>query len=206
MDEVLNILKNDNGMTLAELLIGVALLVFILASAYSLLQLGEVNWSHATQNMQAREEIARASSRIAADLRGSQELTAGAGFLELADNNEAVFYSGVDSDTAPEKIRYYQNGDQLVRSVTQPSNDAAPWVYANPAQEWAVAKYIRNSQGNPIFTYFDSSDNTITSLPASASDLAKIAQAKINLVGSVDTHSALSPITVQTSIFFRNRK
>ncbi|HCG98707.1 MAG TPA: hypothetical protein DE036_02575 [Actinobacteria bacterium] len=204
MQKLSNIIKTENGVTLTELMVALGLLSFVLGSIFALLRVGEVNWSISTQRMQARDEISRASFKLSADLRGAKKIEMGEGPLALADANSVVFHANADSDAEPERIRYYLDGDRLVRAVVQPSSATPPWTYTGQAEDWVVARHIGNGQANPLFKYFDAAGNQVTSLPASSAQLRTISQVTISPMSDADVNAMPPRLNIETRIFLRN--
>lgn len=88
------------------------------------------------------------------DLRTARSGGNGAYALELADDNQIIFYSDVDFDGEVEKVRYFlENSTTLSKGVIEPVG--YPVTYP-PANEFTktISTDIKN-QGTPLFTYYN---------------------------------------------------
>ncbi|HEY3374825.1 MAG TPA: prepilin-type N-terminal cleavage/methylation domain-containing protein [Candidatus Aquicultor sp.] len=195
---------NDRGMTLPELLIGMSLMLLALTLVYMLFQLAQVNWLNDTQRISARDEAARVIDAIPRKLRGAQAISEGAPIIAAADKNDITFYTNVDTDTAPEKVRYYVQNKSLQLVVTQPSTTTEPWQYNNPGQTSIVARLLQNDMTNPLFIYLNASNAEVTGSPVGQSDLPNICSVKIRAIADDDTSTALGRIDIDTVIYLRN--
>lgn len=104
-------------------------------------------------NTQSYNEASISVQAITRELRNARPAATGAYPLELADDNEIVFYANIDDDPLPERVRYYVTGDQLNRGVVQPEG-TPPSYDLNTEGVNLVIPYIANG-ANPIFTYYN---------------------------------------------------
>lgn len=151
---------NERGFTLAELLISVSMTVFVVATAYMLLNTVTIDSNMVQARTQAAEENARAIHMITGEIRQAAEITEGYGVFDPAIFSATAcgFYSDVDRDGAPEKVTYYVLGGALMKSVYQNTTAFAPYEFAElPADGYpqVVCSSVSNTD---VFRYVDRQD------------------------------------------------
>jgi prepilin-type N-terminal cleavage/methylation domain-containing protein len=167
-------MKNLKGFTLIEILI-VLVLMSVLAGALLTLQF------ILTQNQivvwQSYVGISEANNNVSALVREARTLryaNNGDYPLQLADDNELIFFSDIDYDGSAERIRYFLVGTDLTKGVIEPT--APPISYpTNQEKVKVVSENVRNA-GTPIFEYYNQDwpedlVNNPLSTPANPSDV-----------------------------------
>ena len=156
------------GVTLIELLIGTALSAIIIGSIVTI-QMTMSDTQHIlNNNSRSFNEANIAIQAITRELRNARPAATGAYPLELADDQEILFYANIDDDTEPEKIRYFLNGNTLNRGIINPTGQ--PPVYIEEEKINLVIPDITNGL-TPIFTYYNGNwptDTTNNPLPSPA--------------------------------------
>jgi hypothetical protein len=110
-----------------------------------------------------------AVSTIIREIRTARKGDNGTFPLELADSQEIIFYSDIDSDGKTERVRYYVDGTRLMKSVIKPTGN--PLSYPeNQAKTKVITEYLRNGS-LPTFYYYNQDwpqDTTNNPLPTPA--------------------------------------
>lgn len=143
---------------------------------------------------------------MAKELRELGPAENGAYSLELAADQEIIFYSDIDQDIYTERVRYWLSGSNLMKGVTEPSG--SPLSY-NPADEVTsiVSIYVRNATA-PIFTYYNGDypyDTVNNPLPAPA----RLVETKLlNVFLSINVNPSRAPqhFDLETDVQLRNLK
>lgn len=161
--------KNSQaGFTLTELVVASFLASLLLLSLVVLERILTSTEEVLTLNSQAYNEASIAVAAMTRELRNARPAATGAYPMELANDQEIIFYANIDDDTQPEKIRYFLTGEELSRGITQPTGN--PPTYTGSEEINLVIPYVQNS-GTPIFVYYNGewpSDTTNNPLPAPA--------------------------------------
>ncbi|HPU92366.1 MAG TPA: hypothetical protein PLD97_02090, partial [bacterium] len=114
-----------------------------------------------------------------------------------------TFYSDIDADSYPEKVRYFISGSVFKKGVTKPSGN--PLTY-NPLNEVVVDVVHDLTAGQQPFLYFDSSytgSGQALSFPVNILNIRVI-----HLSLTIDQKPSVSPlpITVSSKVELRNLK
>ncbi len=179
-------MKAEKGLSLIELLVGLAIISFVIGGIYALYSFGEESWRRASQMAQAREEGSLALNFLARDIREisppDEETT-----ILYADYNEVKFLANVDSDPEPESLHYFfQPPNSLARGVAETTSSEPPYHFSEAEKVTTLTTHCQNSLSNPIFTYLVSTTETLDNLPLSSDDLKKIKMIKVSILVDVD--------------------
>ena len=186
-------------MTILEVFIWVVIFIFVIvATVSSILYFYRSNTTTINQasaissGQHGLDEMMRVIREAAYANDGAYPITSMAA-------NQFSFYADVDSDSFIEKLRYFLQGNTVVRGIIDPSGD--PPVYTGAEATSTIVEYVRNSaQGVTTFAYYDKNG-------ALMSDLSKIADVRfvtVNLRIDVDTTQLPDAITLRSSAGIRN--
>lgn len=146
-------LPHQSGFSMVELIVslGVVSIVFVIASNMVINGLNSQRFIN--EQKDAIVDARAALEVMHNELREMTSADTGAYPLLLADAQEIIFYSDVDSDLSTERVRYYLSGTLLQRGVIEPTGN--PVTY-NPNNEIVstLASYVVNDT-QPIFTYYN---------------------------------------------------
>ena len=109
--------------------------------------------SFGQEQLEAIRQAQRGIETMTKEIREMSTAENGAYALELAGDNEIIFYSDVDQDVLTEKIHYYINSSTLYKGVTEPTGDPLEYDPNNEVIN-VLASYVNNSS-TPMFTYFN---------------------------------------------------
>ncbi len=160
---------NKSGLSLIEILVSIAVSSILLIAIFDLQRSLADNQRTINFNSQAYNEANIAIQAISRELRNARPAATGAYPIQLANDNEIIFYANIDNDTATERIRYFLQDNKLNRGVINPTGTPATYSLSNE-KITLVIDYIVNT-GNPIFRYYNGnwpSDTTNNPLPAPA--------------------------------------
>jgi len=199
-------LRQKRGVTVIELLLAMSVFILIILGFYSYVIRGYRSVTFGTEQIDAIREAEIGIQQLTREIREASTAEDGSYALELAGDQEIIFYSDIDQDVYTERVRYTLNGTILEKGVTEPSGD--PLTY-NLAQEivTTAVKYV-NNQTMPIFTYYNQDypyDTENNPLPAPA----RLIETKlINIMLRVNVTPAVAPndFDVQSDVQLRNLK
>lgn len=135
------------------------------------------------------------------EIREAAYSDTGAYPIVSADSSEFIFYSDIDRDSSIERVRYFLDGSDFKRGVIKASGD--PLIY-DPANETisVLSEYVRNTQSQPVFTFYDSSGNEV----AGSGNVADITLVGTRLVVNAVEGRAPEEFTLRSTAQIRNLK
>jgi prepilin-type N-terminal cleavage/methylation domain-containing protein len=196
-------MKRDSrsGFTLFEVIIAIAL------SSIIVLGIGKFSNSISSvgvlinNELQADHDIQLAFRDIVSEIRSMEPSGAGAYPLETATTSSIVFYSDIDQDGIPERVRYTMATSSFQKGVIRPTGNPLTYPTSTEVVTTVAPSIIRSSS---TFDYFDSSyTGTQTPLASPVSILA-VRVVRVNLVAEVSTSTAPRPLILSNTITIRN--
>jgi len=148
-----NKLTIKSGFTLIEILVASSVLVLLGGAFVSLQYIISQNQIVAYRNYTKVDGANSAISIMVRELRNTRAGDNGAYPLELADDQQIIFYSDIDTDDATERVRYFLNGTVLSKGVIDPVGTPATYPSANEKIK-VIADNIQNLS-TPIFYYYN---------------------------------------------------
>lgn len=137
---------------MAELLVGVSLLVISLSAIYGVLFSGYNSYVVGEKQISSQVSGRLAMEWMIKEIRQAKEAETGAFAIEEANPQSLIFYADVESQAGCERIRYFLDRNTLKRGVTFAAGD--PPSYPSSSETINVlAKDVDNV--SPIFIYFD---------------------------------------------------
>lgn len=191
--------RSESGFTVIELIFTAAIVAIVIAAIYQLLYFVQNSWARDEVEAQQLQAADVAISSMSRALRGIVVPSPSLSAIEVADKNEMAFYSDVDSDEKPEKVRYLVSGGNLIMGLMEPTS-GPPWVYGGSESQIIVARDLVNDASHPLFRYFDSTQTEFT--PASQADRDKIKVIKI--APRIGIGRNANPTQIETDIAPRN--
>lgn len=112
-----------------------------------------------------------------------------------------AFYADVDDDPFIEQIRFFLQGDSLMRGIIDPSGD--PPVYTAAEQLSSVSDYVRNTDQNvTLFKYYGVDGTLMT-------DMTRIAEVRFveaTVVVNINPDRLPNQFTLRSTAALRNLK
>lgn len=169
--------NTTSGFTIIEILAASGLMVALGFGILALQQLISTGQNSSLNSSIAISQANESASEFAREIRTARASDNGSYTLLLADSNEIIFYSDIDYDNHAEQVRYYLDGHEFKKEVTEPSGTPAQYLVQN-AKTKTITEFVENN-AIPIFTYFNSDwpEDTINnplSTPASVLDIRLI--------------------------------
>ncbi len=191
----------NGGFTVIETLVIIAITVLVLAAvSWAIVSFYRAN-SYIIHQAYAINSARNGVEMAVREIREAVYSDTGAYPIVSASTTEFVFYSDIDRDNNVEKVRYTLNGFSFERGEVEATGN--PLVY-NDANEISgiLSEYVRNSAGQPVFTYYDSSGNEIVDL----GNITAITLVRISLIVNVIEGMAPDEFTLQSTAQIRNLK
>src|SRR3990167_2825192 len=141
----------NSGFTLIEVLVSAAILVILAVGFLGLQYIISQNQVTVWRNYLSIEDANFSLSIMARELRDMRQSDTGAYPLEVANDQEIVFYADYDYDGEIERVRYTLSGNTLNKGVTEPTTPPVSYPVANEKVR-IVTEIVRNL-ADPIFYY-----------------------------------------------------
>lgn len=156
-------LKKQKGFTLVEVMISVLIFTLLGLGVIELVS-SMISTGNKTSIFLASSDQARKLSyQIMNELRNAVTASTGAYALNLANDQELIFFSNVDGGTDIERVRYYLSSGKLYRGVVKASGN--PLVYNLGTEATAVVQNDVANGATPLFYYYgDSYDGSGSAL------------------------------------------
>lgn len=158
--------QNKSGFTLVEVLVGS---VLIIALGLGILGIQTILGENQVWFWKSYLKVDQANSLVQNMTKEMRMIRAGdngAYPLELANDNEIIFYSDVDFDGQAEKIHYRREGTELARGIIEPAG--YPVIYPEEDEKIiTLSDDVRNNEA-PVFYYYnrdwpeDTANNPLT--------------------------------------------
>ncbi|HRY63085.1 MAG TPA: hypothetical protein P5267_00545, partial [Patescibacteria group bacterium] len=99
-------------------------------------------------------EAQRGVETMVKEIREAMPADTGAYPIEKADKFELIFFCDYDRDVSVERVRYYLDGSDFIKGVTEASGSPLQYL---PQNETTVilSRYVRNTPEEPVFTYYN---------------------------------------------------
>lgn len=196
--------RSQKGLTLIELLIGMAIFSFLGVTIITLQVLLIQSQEFTIQSIFTLDNANASLRTLITELRSASVAQNGAFPLEEAQDQQIIFYSNVDDDDEVERLRYFLDGTDFKKGTINPEGFPVTYPQANESLR-TVAEHIQNGS-DPIFTYYNSdwpSDQTNNPLSTPA-PLDQVTLVKINIRVNTDPSHPERELTLEPAVQIRS--
>lgn len=144
---------SEKGITLIELLITITLTSIVGLGLVSLQYILSQNQIAITKSYKAVDDANYLVSNLTKEIRGARQSDNGAYLLNLAGDQEIIFYSDIDLDSKTEWVRYYLSGTDLIKEIVKPIGYPAVYDPLNKISTTS-SENIRNGVA-ALFYYYN---------------------------------------------------
>ncbi|HRY62439.1 MAG TPA: hypothetical protein P5056_01570 [Candidatus Paceibacterota bacterium] len=203
MNQELRIKNTKKGLTLIELLFGMAFIAFM-GLAIANFQNSMFSSSEYLQRSLMAEGDARTVLRqLISELRAMNYSSVGSYPISSALENSITFYSDTNGDGNPERLRYFLDGDLFKVGVVYPSG--APLTYDINSER--IKTLVRKVDPTAsIFTYHGTEytgENGALVFPV---DIPLIRLVKVNIPIIIENQGTTTPYSISSQVSLRNLK
>ena len=197
-------LFSSAGYTLIEIIIVLAILALIGGIFFTFQRDVFFHSSVIQSGAMAENSLQNVLRQFIGEARGVRPAVTGAYAIDTAATSTFIFYSDIDSDTQPERVRYFLAGTDFKRGVVDPTG--SPSVY-NLSEEKikTVATDVINGPID-IFSYFGQDFNGAGDPLVQPVDVAQIRLVKINIGFDPNPTRPFQPMWISSVVMFRNLK
>lgn len=152
--------NNQAGFTLLEMIVSLSIFVMVVGMATAFfIQSYRINTFGSELDYQVKG--ARDGLEVMTkEIREAISSDRGDYLIEDTGEQNLTFYSDIDGDGSAERVRYFINGSDLNKGVTDPTGSPAEYLAQNEVIT-VITGYVNNLT-TPIFTYFDGNNNQLT--------------------------------------------
>lgn len=199
----------ERGMTLAEILVVVAIVALLSVSIASF-QKNVITYNSTTSASLSSAQDARTMIRtIAKELRSASIGNNGSYPLAQAGTSSITFFADTNADGLKEQIRYFTSGSKLYRGSITPSG--SPLTYSTSSESLTVlVRDVRNTASStgytPLFEYFDGTYAGTSTALIQPVTVTAVRLVKVNIVVDADPNQSPVPRTYTTQVTLRNVK
>lgn len=192
------------GFTLVESVVILGVFVLIVSIGFEFIIQAHRAQSFGFEQVTATDEAKKGMETMVAELREANLGDNGAYAIESAGPTSITFYSDTDTDVSREKITFAAVGDELQRTIIEPTGNPPQYESQN-ATTTVLTRYLVDTD---IFAYFngDHPIDTVNNPLPEPVDTSDIRLVHITL--RVDPNSNQSPQTrvLESDIQLRNLK
>lgn len=195
--------KKRSGFTLLETLVSLSIFILIFTAATWFVSTIFTSNNVIYNQLTAQKESRKIISDFVQEVRNASASSIGSYLISEATATSFTFYSDIDADSYPEKVRYFLSGSVFKKGVTKPSGN--PLTY-NPLNE-VVTDVVHDLTANQQpFMYFDSNYTGLDQALTFPINILNIRVVHLSL--TIDQKPSVSPlpITVSSKVELRNLK
>ncbi|MDY0341012.1 MAG: prepilin-type N-terminal cleavage/methylation domain-containing protein [Coriobacteriia bacterium] len=183
--------SGDDGFTLTEMMIVTVLMGIVMSAAYLLLNSTTGMANQLEAQTIARDEGRLVMNRLSNELRQAYQISDTQMAFDEAAPRICTFFTDVDRDGIPEKVRYRVVGDKIYRAEVSAASTLPPYTFPalSTVSEQPIIGVVESSWAGSLFSFYDNeypkNKLGVGSNPLTESELAEIAAVDIRLVNKV---------------------
>lgn len=162
-------IKNNTGISLLEIIVYIAIFAIVTVLVTNFIAQGYKVYYFGQEQSDATRHAQKGVAVMVKEIREARQGDNSAYPIELADDQEFIFYSDIDQDDSTERVRYFLDATSFKKAVTNPSVEE-PITYDGPETITTLSEYVRNATSS-IFYYYNGdwpADTENNPLPAPA--------------------------------------
>lgn len=196
-----------HGFTLVEVIITVAMvsIIFVIASDFIINSMDAQRYI--SEQNDAIQESRTALKHMISEMREAVAADTGAYPIEMAADNEIIFYSDIDNDEVTERIHYWLVNEHIQRGVIEPTGVALAYIAENETTTTLVSS-VRNSVTQPVFTYYDENypADTVSNPLVAPVNPTDIRMVELGIFSNVDPIQIPDAHELRSRVHLRNLK
>lgn len=189
----------QRGLSLIETVVTIGVFALIMGAVTSSLIYFYRSNAYTVEQSSAITSARRGVETMVQHLREATYAEGGAYPIKSVGNYEIVAYSDIDQDADVERVRFFMDGTNFKREVTNPTG--TPATYTGSQRTSILATDVRNQQNNrPIFEYYNADGGVISDY----NNLSAIRSIAVNLVVNVNPARSPRGYTARSRATVRN--
>lgn len=200
-----NLIKKNNGFTLAEIVVVVGIFGIIVVLLSNFQRDVILNNKYAQDSLSSAQDARNVLRVMVKELRGASPGSDGSFAITTAATNTISFYSDIDGDGAKDKVRYYIATTTLIKGYIKPTGN--PPVYTSASEVFNTLAYnVKNATSSPLFEYYDNTYAGTSSPLTQPVTVTSVHLIKINLMIDADPNKSPIVRTYTSQVNLRNLK
>jgi hypothetical protein len=189
------------GITFIEVMVTVAVATLVMVVSVQAITYFYKTNRYTIEQADAVSSAQRGVDQTVRVLRETNYSVVGAYPIVAISTTSVDIYADIDQDLYPEEVRFYLDGTDLKRSVTQPMGFPPSYASSTQVATNTLARSIRNlEQGMPVFDYYNASGTLMTDF----SKLTDVRYIRISLIANISTTTLPNQLVVRSSATLRN--
>lgn len=145
--------KTSGGYGMLELVISGFVITVIVSGAATMFVFFIRNYNFSFEEGRILSDAETVVRKMTTEIREARTSEEGAYPLVAANDQEVQFYSDVDNDDEVEKVRYFLDGQDLMRGVVEPQ--ASTPIYDDMTEMTKVVSSFVTNDSEPLFYYYN---------------------------------------------------
>jgi Tfp pilus assembly protein PilW len=195
-------IPQNKGFSLIEVIVLITVFTFAMGAVVTSVLYFYRSNQHTIEQAFAVDSARRGIEFMVRDIREAAYSDAGDYPVISISEDEFSFFSDIDRDNSIERVRYFIDGVNLRKGVTNATGD--PLVYDDVNEVLSiVSDNVRNvAQGISTFVYFDDQGVVITDF----NNITDVAFVRVNVVVNINPDRLPNEFTLRSSATLRNLK
>lgn len=200
-------LRRNTGLTLIEIVVTVGI-IGVLSIIVGKFQGDTFAFSRYFSNSFTGADNAQKLLRpMTEEIRSASTSASGAFPIDAISDYSFSFYSDIDNDTLKEWVRYRLSGSILYKETIEQTGNPASYPIGNIVSRTFMTGVRNQTQGVPIFSYYDSTyTGGASGVLSSSSSVDLVRLVGVTIILDEDTNQLPGPITITTQVAIRNLK
>lgn len=197
--------KNNNGMTLVEIIVVLSILgiIMIIVSKFGVDVLS--NNRYAQDSLITIQDARVILRTISKELRSASISNIGSYTISQAGTSSITFFSDIENDGLKEQIRYFISSSTLKKGIIKPTG--SPLTYNSANEIFSILAYnVKNTASSPLFEYYNSSYTGSGNALSQPVTVSQVRLVKVNLLLDVNPYKSPIPRSYTTQVNIRNLK
>lgn len=183
------VLNDRRGMTVLELIVTIGIFGLVITSIVGIFLVSFRSKDIVFDQLEVQGQARKVVQDFVNEARAMSYSGAGAYPVQGASTTEIIFFTNIDNDSTPERVRYFLVTNTLKKGVIQPLGN--PIVYPTSTEViYSVSTNIHNTSS--LFYYYDQNYTGDSAPLTQPVDITKIRNIGIWLV--LDKQVNLSPV------------
>ena len=197
---------NQRGITLIEILLVIAIFTIVTIVIANFIRQGYRTYTFSDEQNEAIIQARQGVITMIKELRETAPGDDGNYPLQLAADQELIFYSDIDRDEVVERIHYFLDGTNFKKGITKPTGDPLSYP-ANDDKVTVLSQYVRNG-ALPIFIYYngDYPTDTENNPLATPADVTTVRLIHLHLIINIAPNRAPTNYELESNVQLRNLK
>lgn len=197
-------IQKTKGMTLVELIVAIGLMTIIMAGMSLFFSSVWHTNLFVMRSGQNSLSSSRGVSEIVEFVRNARTGADGSFPIVEATETEFTFFADVDADDVAERVHIFYDDTANPKTVkygfAESDSNIPPEYPEDDDSITTLSNYVVNTESQPIFTYFDSSNTELSATPT----LSTVRMVKVSIYTNINPVADPNNVEVSSFVSLRN--